>query len=88
MIAQAGRLNIFGVPSTLGDGLAFSSVLTWAAFSVISKRIMGKNSPAVMVVHIMAFGCLFTLPMFFAFQGWQRSRESEYGGLLGARSIP
>jgi drug/metabolite transporter (DMT)-like permease len=72
VIAKAGSLNIFGAPSTLGDGLAFSGAITWAVFSIISKRIMKENSPAVLITHIMAFGCLFTLPVFIALRGWEQ----------------
>jgi drug/metabolite transporter (DMT)-like permease len=70
VMAQARGLDIFGLPSTLGDGLAFSSAITWAVFSVLSKRIIKQSTPAVLMVHVMALGCLMTLPLFVARQGW------------------
>lgn len=60
VIAQAGGLNIFGLPSTLGDGLAFSSAITWAVFSVLSKRVISQGRPAALMVQVMALGCLMT----------------------------
>ncbi len=82
IIAKAGRLNIFGLPSTTGDMLAFISAINWAIFSVISKRIMGQKSPAVMMVHIMAVGFLFTLPLFIGLQGWQEMAGLNLEGWL------
>src|SRR5690606_1405155 len=45
VVSQAGTLNILGLPSTLGDALAFSSAITWAIFSVLSKRVLAHRQP-------------------------------------------
>ncbi len=71
VMARTGSLDIFGLPSTRGDLLAFSSAITWAVASVLSKRIVGRLPAAVVTVHIMALGCLMTLPLFVAREGWQ-----------------
>lgn len=82
VIAQAGGFDIFGLPSTAGDGLAFSSAITWAVFSVLSKRIIKQNSPAVLMVHIMMIGCLMTVPLFVARQGWLELASLNFEGWL------
>jgi drug/metabolite transporter (DMT)-like permease len=82
VIAQAGGLDIFGLPSTRGDGLAFSSAITWAVFSVLSKRIIGQKKPATLMVHVMAIGCLMTLPLFVIQQGWQELAQLNLEGWL------
>lgn len=74
--AKTGNLDIAGLPSTKGDALAFSSAITWAVFSVLSKRVISQHQPAALMVQIMLFGCLMTLPLFFIRQGW-----SELAGL-------
>ncbi len=82
VIAQAGGLNIFSLPSTLGDGLAFSSAITWAVFSVLSKRVIGQGRPAVLMVQVMALGCLMTLPLFVAREGWNELALLDARGWL------
>ncbi len=82
VIARTGGFDIFGLPSTGGDALAFSSAITWAVFSVLSKRIIGQRPPAVLTVHVMALGCLMTLPLFVARQGWQELAHLNLEGWL------
>ncbi len=82
VIARTGSLKIFGLPSTRGDLLAFSSAITWAVFSVLSKRTMGKRPPAVLMVHVMALGCLMTLPLFVVREGWQAFTQLNLKGWL------
>jgi drug/metabolite transporter (DMT)-like permease len=87
VIARAGRVNIFGLPGTTGDGLVFLSAISWAVFSVISKRIISHQSPAVLMVHIMAMGCLMTLPLFFGLHGWQELAGLNLTGWLALAFI-
>jgi drug/metabolite transporter (DMT)-like permease len=82
VIAQAGGLNIFGLPGTLGDGLAFSSAITWAVFSVLSKRVIGQRHPATLMVQVMVLGCLMTLPLFVARGGWNELALLDARGWL------
>jgi drug/metabolite transporter (DMT)-like permease len=82
VMAQAGGFDIFTLPSTLGDGLAFASAITWAVFSVLSKRIIKQGTPAVLMVQVMALGCLMTLPLFVARQGWYELASLDGAGWL------
>jgi drug/metabolite transporter (DMT)-like permease len=82
VIARTGSLNVFGLPSTRGDLLAFSSAITWAVFSVLSKRTMGQRPPAVLMVHVMALGCMMTMPLFIIREGWQAFTQLDVRGWL------
>lgn len=55
----------FGEP---GDILMLISAFTWALFSVYSRRGLRHHSPTLMMFWVMAFGWLFSCPLFF-FQG-------------------
>lgn len=82
VVSQAGTLNILGLPSTLGDALAFSSAITWAIFSVLSKRVLAHRQPAVIMVQVMAAGGLMTLPLFFVRAGWDELALLDTAGWL------
>lgn len=55
----AGR---FGEP---GDILMLISAFTWALFSVYSRRGLRHHPPTLMMFFVMAFGWLFSCPLFF-----------------------
>jgi drug/metabolite transporter (DMT)-like permease len=57
--------------ATLGDGLVLLSAANWALFTTLSKRVIGRYTPAVMMAHVMTFGWLATLPLFAVEGGWQ-----------------
>ncbi|RPH36423.1 DMT family transporter [bacterium] len=52
----------FGEP---GDALVLISAFTWALFSVYSRRGLRYHSPTLMIFFVMAFGWLFSCPLFF-----------------------
>lgn len=58
------------LPSTLGDGLALASALNWAIFSVISKPVLRRLPPTLMMAYVMTLGWLTILPVWGALQGW------------------
>jgi drug/metabolite transporter (DMT)-like permease len=82
VVAQAGGFDILRLPSTLGDGLAFASAITWATFSVLSKRAAGLKPPAVLMAHVMTLGGLMTLPTFIARRGWLEFAYLDTDGWL------
>lgn len=82
VISQAGGLNMLGLPSTTGDALALSSTVTWAIFSVFSKRTLRHCAPAMLTLHVMVIGGLMTLPVFIARQGWQELGQLDAEGWL------
>ncbi len=82
VVAQAGGLDALALPSTTGDLLAFSSAITWAVYSVLSKRVAGERSPGVLMTHVMALGCLMTLPLFVTRQGWVEFARLDLTGWL------
>jgi drug/metabolite transporter (DMT)-like permease len=68
----------FGEP---GDILMLVSAFTWALFSVNSRRGLRHHPPTLMMFFVMAFGWLFSCPLFFvqgspaqivnlSFSGW------------------
>ncbi len=82
VIARTGSLDVFGLPSTGGDALVFASAITWAIFSVLSKQVIGRRSPAALMLHVMAIGFLMTLPLFVLRQGWQAFGQLNLEGWL------
>ncbi len=58
------------LPSTLGDGLALASALNWSVFSVISKPVLRRLPPTLMMAYVMTLGWLAILPVWGATQGW------------------
>jgi drug/metabolite transporter (DMT)-like permease len=68
----------FGEP---GDILMLVSAFTWALFSVYSRHGLRHHPPTLMIFYVMAFGWLFSCPLFFlqgspaqiahlSFSGW------------------
>jgi len=67
LVVTRGELQMlaagqFGEP---GDILMLISAFTWALFSVYSRRGLHHHSPTLMVFFVMAFGWLFSCPLFF-----------------------
>ena len=52
-----------GTTGTPGDVLIVMSALNWAAFTILSKRLMQGSSlrPATMMLYVMGFGWLYSL---------------------------
>ncbi len=72
VVATAGALLVIGRGSlstglfanaTIGDVLMLVSAFNWALFTALSKRMIGRYPPGLLIAHIMAFGWLFTLPL-------------------------
>jgi drug/metabolite transporter (DMT)-like permease len=42
----------------------------WALFTVLSKKMMGKYPPALMMTYVMGSGWMMVLPLFAAQRGW------------------
>lgn len=60
LVISRGQLSRgLGIPATPGDFLMLLSSPNWALFTVLSKRMMGKVTPTLMVTYVMAFGWRF-----------------------------
>jgi drug/metabolite transporter (DMT)-like permease len=72
LVISRGQLSegIFKIPATFGDILLLLSAPNWALFTVFSKRVMLRLSPALSVMYIMVFGWLAVLPLFFGTGNW------------------
>jgi drug/metabolite transporter (DMT)-like permease len=62
-------LDLFG-HGTIGDLLVLLSAANWALFTTLSKRVIGRYPPAVMMAHVMTAGWLASLPLFAWQGGW------------------
>lgn len=71
-VAAAGTLVIIGRGAisaqllrnaTTGDLLMLASAVNWALFTALSKRVMGRYPPGLLIAFIMAFGWLLMLPL-------------------------
>ena len=87
LVVSRGRLSrgLLNIPATPGDFLMLVSSPNWALFTVLSKRIVSRMSPALMVTYVMAFGWLAILPLFLGARGWlelPRLTAAGWGGLL------
>ena len=57
-------------PGNLSNLLVLLSAVVWAVFSLLNRGL-GRGRPAVLFTSgMMAFGSLFTLPLFIARKGW------------------
>ena len=56
--------------ATVGDALMLLSSPNWALFTVLSKKMMGKYPPALMMTYVMGLGWMMVLPLFAAQRGW------------------
>ena len=72
LVISRGQLGggLLHIPATPGDFLMLLSSLNWALFTVLSKRMMGKLSPTLMVTYVMIFGWLAVLPLWAGARGW------------------
>jgi len=87
LVISRGQLSrgLLNIPATPGDFLMLVSSPNWASFTVLSKRIVSRMSPALMVTYVMAFGWLAILPLFLGARGWlelPRLTAAGWGGLL------
>jgi drug/metabolite transporter (DMT)-like permease len=80
-LATIGTLLVIGRGSltprlfrvaTIGDGLVLVSAANWALFTALSKRLIGRYTPGVMIAYITAFGWLLMLPLLAWNGGWPR----------------
>jgi drug/metabolite transporter (DMT)-like permease len=64
-----GDVIAHGLPVTIGDLLALASAPNWAIFSVISKSVLKRYQPTIMMTVVMTVGWLMLLPFFIASSG-------------------
>lgn len=85
LVVTRGELHsgVIGMPATWGDLLVFLSAPNWAVFSVLSKRVLSRYSPAFMMALTMAFGWLMLLPLFIASTGWRELPGLTWNGWSG-----
>jgi drug/metabolite transporter (DMT)-like permease len=87
LVISRGQLSggLLNIPATPGDFLMLLSSPNWALFTVLSKRMMGKVTPTLMVTYVMAFGWLAILPLWAGAGGWldlPRLTAAGWGSLL------
>jgi drug/metabolite transporter (DMT)-like permease len=87
LVISRGQLSrgLLSIPATPGDFLMLASSPNWALFTVLSKRVVNRMPPALMVTYVMAFGWLAILPLFLGAQGWlelPRLTAAGWGGIL------
>lgn len=72
-----------GLPVTTGDYLALASSPNWAIFSVISKSVLKRYSPTVMMTIVITVGWLMLLPFFVAANGFAQIGQLTPAGWAG-----
>jgi drug/metabolite transporter (DMT)-like permease len=87
LVISRGQLSggLLNLPTTPGDFLILLSSPNWALFTVLSKRMMRKFSPALMMTFVMLFGWLAILPLFAGARSWlelSRLTAVGWGGVL------
>lgn len=85
LVISRGQLSrgLLNIPATPGDFLMLASSPNWALFTVLSKRIVSRMSPALMVTYVMAFGWLAILPLFLGTRGWLELPRLTMAGWSG-----
>ena len=74
--------DLLRLPSTTGDFLALASAINWAIFTVISKPLLKRLHPTLMIAYVMAIGWIFVLPFLVSAQGWNELSRLTIGGWL------
>ena len=74
--------DLLRLPSTTGDFLALASALNWAIFTVISKPVLKRLHPTLMVALVMVIGWVFVLPFLANAQGWNELSRLTASGWL------
>jgi drug/metabolite transporter (DMT)-like permease len=78
-----GEIAANGLPVTLGDLLAFASAPNWAVFSVISKSVLKRYEPTVMMTVVITLGWLMLLPIFVFSNGPAQISQLTISGWAG-----
>ena len=81
------RSGAIGLPATRGDMLIFLGALNWAVFSVVSKRVLTRYTPAFTMMVTMGLGWLMLLVWSISVQAhiYRHALSTRYGvGLLVA----
>ncbi|MFN8598213.1 MAG: EamA family transporter [Anaerolineae bacterium] len=71
-----------GLPVTFGDALALASAPNWAIFSVISKSVLKRYPPTVIMTVIMTIGWLMLVPVFMLSDGFAHTTQLTANGWL------
>ncbi len=74
--------DLLRLPSTTGDFLALASALNWAIFTVISKPVLKRLHPTLMMAFVMAIGWIFVLPFLVSAQGWNEFSRLSMNGWI------
>ncbi|WKZ49294.1 MAG: DMT family transporter [Anaerolineales bacterium] len=74
------RIGKFGAP---GDALILVSAINWAVVSVLSRRGLKTNEPALFVFYMMTFGWLFTSALAIAGGNFVEIPRLTFDGWLG-----
>jgi drug/metabolite transporter (DMT)-like permease len=78
-----GDVIAHGLPVTIGDLLALASAPNWAIFSVISKSVLKRYQPTIMMTVVMTVGWLMLLPFFAASNGLTQIAHITTAGWAG-----
>lgn len=71
LVVSAGEISSIGLGEfgTPGDFLILISAVNWAVFSILSRKGLQTHPVMRMLFYIMAFGWLFSTPLFIASSG-------------------
>ena len=86
LVVSKGSLDgviAHGLPVTTGDALALASAPNWAIFSVISKSVLKRYPPTVMMTIVITLGWLMLTPIFIASNGFAQIAQLTLGGWAG-----
>ena len=72
VVSSGGEINflLHSRSEISGSLLVLFSAIVWAGFSILSRYIVKDRAPSLMAAGMMAFGCLFLLPVFVVQRGW------------------
>lgn len=85
LVTSRGQLSggLFSIPATPGDFLVLLSAPNWALFTVLSKRIVGRLPPALMLMYVMLVGWLAIMPLFVFSGGLSQAPHLTWAGWGG-----
>ena len=72
IVVTRGALSpdTLGLPSTFGDLLALASAVNWTIFSVLSKPLLKRIPPTLMMAYVMTIGWAIVVPVWGIGQNW------------------
>jgi drug/metabolite transporter (DMT)-like permease len=67
----ASPASVLALPSTHGDLLTLLSTVTWAAYTILGRRVLVRHDAVLVTAHVLAIASLAYVPAMLTGRAWQ-----------------